>query len=242
MNADTGSRRTRPLQDVFAAVPPRYDLVNRVITWGQDSRWRRRAAQECLGGKPGRVLDLCCGTADLALEMARLAEQGTEVMALDFSRPMLALAREKDGRSAAPGRVSYLYGDAAGLPFADNGLDCIGIAFAFRNLTYRNPRALRYLAEALRALRPGGRLVIVESSQPARLPVRRAFHLYLRGFVARVGTWISGNTPAYQLLAESAARFYTPVDLERLLLEAGFSRFASRGLMLGAVAIHTATK
>jgi demethylmenaquinone methyltransferase/2-methoxy-6-polyprenyl-1,4-benzoquinol methylase len=227
---------------MFTAVPPRYDLVNRIITWGQDARWRRLAAEECLRGAPRRVLDLCCGTGDLALQTASLTNDSVAILGVDFSRPMLELAAAKDRHAHLRSGVSYVEGDACGLPFRDGCLDCIGISFAFRNLTYRNPRALRYLAEALRVLRPGGRLVIVESSQPASRPVRRLFHLYLRGFVARIGRLISGHRPAYALLAESAARYYTPGELERLLLGAGFRAFSSRGLMFGAVAIHVAVK
>ena len=241
---------------MFTAVPPRYDVVNRIITWGQDARWRRLAAKECLRGAPRRVMDLCCGTGDLALEMARIAASSPAIMGLDFSRPMLELAAAKDagsgpGPGSGPGSgaesgaesaISYVQGDACGLPFRDGYLDCIGVSFAFRNLTYRNPRALRYLAEVLRVLRPGGRLVIVESSQPESKAVRRLFHFYLRGFVARIGRLLSGHRPAYALLAESAARYYTPGELERLLLDAGFSAFSSRSLMFGAIAIHIAVK
>src|SRR4030067_2326858 len=87
--------QSRPLHDMFTVVPPRYDLVNHVITWWMDKRWRREAAVECLSSKPGRVLDLCCGTGDLAMALARLADDGVEVIGVDFSQPMLDIASQK---------------------------------------------------------------------------------------------------------------------------------------------------
>ena len=224
------------------AVPPRYDLINRVITWGQDNGWRLLAARECLDSSPKRLLDICCGTGKLAIDMAGIAGSSTRIVGVDFSLPMLELAVTETGRSNSGERVSFVHGDAAALPFPDGHFDCVGIAFAFRNLTYKNPLTLRYLAEIARVLRPGGRFVIVESSQPRVRLIRKLFHLYLRTFVFRLGYLLSGNRGAYRYLAESAARFYTPDELRKLLLSSGFSRFLSRPLMFGTVAIHIAVK
>ena len=224
------------------AVPPRYDLINRLITWGQDNAWRLLAARECLDSSPKRLLDICCGTGKLAIDMAGIAGSSTRIVGVDFSLPMLELAVTETGRSNSGERVSFVHGDAAALPFPDGHFDCVGIAFAFRNLTYKNPLTLRYLTEVIRVLRPGGRFVIVESSQPRVRLIRKLFHLYLRTFVFRLGYLLSGNTGAYRYLAESAARFYTPDELRELLLSSGFSRFLSRPLMFGTVAIHIAVK
>lgn len=224
------------------AVPPRYDLINRVITWGQDNGWRLLAARECLDSSPKRLLDICCGTGKLAIDMAGIAGSSTRIVGVDFSLPMLELAVTETGRSNSGERVSFVHGDAAALPFPDGHFDCVGIAFAFRNLTYKNPLTLRYLAEIARVLHPGGRFVIVESSQPRVRLIRKLFHLYLRTFVFRLGYLLSGNRGAYRYLAESAARFYTPDELRKLLLSSGFSRFLSRPLMFGTVAIHIAVK
>lgn len=227
---------------MFMAVPPHYDLINRLFTWGLDERWRSQAARECLNEQPEQLLDLCCGTADLALRLAGMSSGSTRVLGIDFSLPMLEIAREKAEHSGMSDRVSLVYGDTASMPFADGQFDCIGISFAFRNLTYKNPMALRYLAEVLRVLRPGGRFVIVESSQPGSRLIRKFFHLYLRWYVSRLGYLLSGNRGAYRYLAESASRFYTVEELRNLMLEVGFSQFLSRRLTFGAVAIHVATK
>ncbi len=223
------------------AVPPHYDLVNRVLTWGQDERWRRQAARECLRGNPQRLLDIGCGTGDLAVRLA--GRQGQSVIALDYSLPMLELARRKAEAATVSDRVHLVHGDVANLPFPDDYFDCVGIAFAFRNLTYKNPYARRYLQEVYRVLRPGGgRFVIVESSQPHHRLVRLFFRLYLRWFVYPVGRLISGNRTAYRYLAESAARFYTPSELAGILAGVGFSRFTSRPYLFGAAAVQVAVK
>lgn len=237
MTADATPPQKRPLQAMFNAVPRRYDLVNRLMTWGLDRRWRRLAARACLAEHPARVLDLACGTGDLTLTTTALAGIGTAVVGVDFSVPMLAVAVSKAGDTAG-----FVCGEAAALPFRNDTFDCVGTSFAFRNLTYRNPGTAAYLAEVRRVLRPGGRFVIVETSQPSNRLVRRLFHLYLRWFVGPVGSRLSGNPAAYRYLVESAARFYTPAELAKLLANAGFSRTQSQPQLFGAVAVHVAAK
>jgi demethylmenaquinone methyltransferase/2-methoxy-6-polyprenyl-1,4-benzoquinol methylase len=118
----------------------------------------------------------------------------------------------------------------------------VGISFAFRNLTYKNPKTKLYLAEILRVLKPGGKFVIVESSQPRSAIIRALFHLYLRAFVYPVGYLLSGNKGAYRYLAESAARFYGPHELGQLLVGAGFGAVRYRRLFFGAAAVRVAAK
>jgi len=241
----TGERQTpqkRPLYSIFTAVPGRYDLVNRVFTWGLDERWRRMTARTCLITAPGRVLDLCCGTGDLAIWLARLAPAGTEVVGLDYSLPMLERAREKAGRFSLKNSPSFVHGDVNDLPFRDGYFDAIGISFAFRNLTYKNPRTERYLQEVVRVLKPGGAFVIVESSQPPNRIIRALAHAYERWFVYRVGYWITKYRPAYKYLAESAQKFYTAEELGDLLVRAGFSSVKVQRLLFGAAAVHVAVK
>ena len=174
----SGNPGGKPLHRIFASVPPRYDLVNHVITLGLDSRWRNLAAKECLATGPASVLDLCCGTGDLLLLVAQKAAADTTLAGIDYSLPMLELAARKAARVKR--EVSFIYGDASRMPFPDSSFDCVGISFAFRNLTYRNPLRDRSLSEVARILKEGGRFVIVESSQPESALIRRLFHDYLR--------------------------------------------------------------
>jgi demethylmenaquinone methyltransferase / 2-methoxy-6-polyprenyl-1,4-benzoquinol methylase len=232
-------KATRPLQGMFAAVPRRYDLINRLFTLRLDERWRALAAAECLGGAPARALDLCTGTGDLAIRLADAGAPGA-VYGVDFSMPMLEVARVKALRQGAA--VAFAAGDAAALPFRDGSFNVIGIAFGFRNLTYRNPGRDRYLAEILRVLEPGGRLVIVESSQPRSRIFRALAHLYIRSAVSVMGGIVSGQRGAYRYLAHSAIHFYNPEELSVLLTEAGFSRVEYRALLFGVAAIHVVYK
>lgn len=232
--------QSKPLYEMFNAVPRRYDLVNYLITFGLDASWRLAAAKECIASQPSRVLDLCCGTGDLALNIAQLAADRVEVRGLDYSQPMLDIAAAK--AQSIRKNIPFIKGEAAALPFPDGYFDCVGISFAFRNLTYKNPLAERHIAEVLRVLAPGGRFVIIETSQPESSVIRAFYHLYLRSYVRRIGSWVSGNKGAYQYLTESAARFYTSGEVRDLLLSSGFSRFSCHPFLFGAVALYVAVK
>ena len=227
---------------MFTEVPPRYNLINSVVTWGLDWRWRKKAAGECLKYRPEKVLDLCCGTGDLAMTVRRLGKGDIQVIGIDYSPPMLKIARGKAVSTGESSSVSFIHGDAASLPFPDMSFDCVGISFAFRNMTYKNPLASQHLAEVRRILTAGGRYVIVETSQPSAGLIRRIFHRYLRWFVRRVGFWLSGNKGAYSYLAESAADFYSAEEVRDMLLAAGFREVLSRPLLFGVAGIHIAVK
>jgi demethylmenaquinone methyltransferase/2-methoxy-6-polyprenyl-1,4-benzoquinol methylase len=232
----------RSLHLMFNTVPPRYDLINHIITWGLDKRWRRDTARKCLAVQPRRLLDLCCGTADLAITIALMAENSMELIAIDYSHLMLDTAAAKAESLGVGNRISFIYGDAAKLPFPDGHFDCIGISFAFRNLTYKNPQANCHLAEAYRVLNTGGRFVIVETSQPKSRLIRRIFHIYLRWFVFRVGYILSGSREAYKYLAESAARFYMPQEVRQMLIETGFHQILYYPFFMGVAGVHIAVK
>jgi demethylmenaquinone methyltransferase/2-methoxy-6-polyprenyl-1,4-benzoquinol methylase len=189
---------------MFVAVPPRYDIVNHVVTLGLDTRWRRLAACEVLSGMPGTFLDIGCGTGDLALAAASMSTMNTSIAGLDYSQPMLDRAVIKAAKRAAA--VSFIR------------------------------------AEVLRVLRPGGRFIIVESSQPPNRVFRWLFQRYVRWFVRPAGIAVSGNPGAYRYLAESVARFYTADEVVSLLMNSGFNRAGYKRLFFGAAAVHTAVK
>lgn len=242
MTSAQSSASGKPLHSMFTAVPRRYDLVNTIVTWRLDKQWRDKAARECLKSQPARMLDLCCGTGDLVITIARFAEHDVELTGVDYSQPMLDIAARKAELLARGKKISFVNGNAAELPFPDGYFDCVGISFAFRNLTYKNPLVQRHLSEVFRVLKPGGRFVIVESSQPKSRLIRAFFHLYLRWFTFRIGYLLSGNRQAYHYLAESAARFFTPEEVRDMLLRTGFRQVSYQPLFLGAAGIHVATK
>ena len=232
----------KPLYGMFNSIPRRYDLVNRLITLGLDKRWRDLAARECAGTGPRRVLDLGCGTGDLTIGIVRRAKNYVAVTGLDYSPTMLEVAARKAEAALGRSRVTFTQAEASGLPFDDDYFDTVGISFAFRNLTYKNPVVNLHLAEILRVLNPGGRLVIVESSQPDSAFVRWFFHLYLRTYVYWIGWWLSGNKGAYRYLTESARCFFDPGEVKELLRTVGFRDVSYRPLLLGAAGIHVAIK
>jgi demethylmenaquinone methyltransferase/2-methoxy-6-polyprenyl-1,4-benzoquinol methylase len=235
------SRSGRPLQKMFNEVPGRYDLLNRVITLRLDERWRKLAARECLSGDPASVLDLCTGTGDLVLRMARHTNGRTSLLALDYSQPMLAVAREK-AAGKVPGKINFIHGDAADMPFDSGSMDAIGIGFAFRNLTWKNRDRDNFLAEIFRVLKTGGKFVIVESSQPSNKFVRSLFRIYLRIMVAGIGGILSGHKGAYRYLAASARNFYTPAEIRSMLLETGFRQVDHRPLSGGIAGLTISVK
>jgi demethylmenaquinone methyltransferase/2-methoxy-6-polyprenyl-1,4-benzoquinol methylase len=231
----------RPLYHIFTRIPDKYDLINHVVTLGMDTGWRRQAALACLKDNPGRILDICCGTGDLAITVARLAQYKPEINGADYSQPMLEIAAAK-ASAAGLDNIRFINADVAHLPFPDGHFDCITISFAFRNLTYNNPRTDEYLKEILRVLKPDGRFVIVESSQPKSAFFRFLDHLYLRLWVFPTGYLISGNKEAYKYLAESAEHFYSAEEMQEYLVKAGFKQATAKRLFFGAAAIYTATK
>lgn len=234
------TKESRPLQKMFSAVPRRYDIINRMFTWRLDELWRARAVKECLEDAPACMMDLCTGTGDLALRIASRAGAGTLIVGADFSLPMLEEARIKAERAGA--RIPFIPADASELPFKNGSFNAISIGFGFRNLTYRNPKRDRYLAEIFRVLAPGGRFVIVESSQPRFRLYGALVHLYVRTMVSFLGGIISGQRGAYRYLAHSSINFYGPEELCELLKGAGFVRVRYRLMLGGVAAIHVAYK
>lgn len=234
--------KTRPLQKMFDRVPRRYDLINRIITWGLDRPWRKKAVRRCLEHHPQTILDLGCGTGDLAIHLAETADWRPQVIGFDFSRPMLEAAVEKARRVKNKDNLTWIQGDVRELSFTDGSLDCAGISFAFRNLTYKNPHREVFLREICRVLKPGGRFVIVESSRPQSKLIHVLFRWYVRVFVSAAGRLVSKDRGAYRYLANSVMHFYTPGEVAGLLLQAGFSRVDHQPLLFGAAALHTALK
>jgi len=240
-NLQHTQKERRPLYNIFTAVPPSYDLINRLFTLRLDEKWRKKAALECLGGHPLRVMDLCTGTGDLAIRLAKMSNGEIEITGYDYSQPMLDLAKSK-ALKARHESIKFEQGDAAAMPYPDGYFDAIGIAFAFRNLSFKNYDTPKFLAEIHRVLKPGGRFVIIESSQPQWPWLKALFRFYTRYFVYPVGSIISGNKPAYKYLSYSVIHYYQPEEICKLLKDHGFSEVTFKRLTGGISALHTAVK
>jgi demethylmenaquinone methyltransferase/2-methoxy-6-polyprenyl-1,4-benzoquinol methylase len=227
----------RPLQKMFTAVPTTYDFLNRLLTFGFDQIWRKKAAAECIRNKPFRILDLCCGTGDLSVKLRKNSPPDTQIMALDFSQTMLEAARKKFKKNKLK-FIELYHADAAQMPFPDDHFDAIGIAFAFRNLTFHNPDTNRFLSEILRILKSDGRFVILETSQPVNSIFRSLFHWYLKKFTAPVGGLFSGHYGAYKYLAHSAVNYYNSEEIIELLKRAGFRKVTSKQFLAGISGLY----
>lgn len=228
----------RSVKSIFAEVPATYELVNHLLTLGLDVLWRRRAAKIAATAGGGKWADMCTGTGEMAVCLSRLAPEGTSVYGVDFSEPMLAEARKKPEAE----RIEFIAADIKDLPFDDATLDVITMSFATRNINLSRDILIRSFAEYYRALKPGGRFVNVETSQPSLRLVRKCFHMYIRLFVKAIGSRVSGSRTAYAYLASTIPRFYSAAELAGIMREAGFEKVTFRRHLFGAVAIHQAFK
>ena len=223
MSAQTGTLPPEGVRRMFDRIAPVYDAMNRLMTAGLDQRWRRETAAAVV--QPGdRVLDICCGTGDLALAAV---EAGGKVTGLDFSEPMLERARAK-----SPG-VEWVSGDALALPFGDGSFDAVTTGFGLRNLA----DAEQGLAEMRRALKPGGRVAILEITRP-RGVLAPFYRLWFDGVIPLAGKVLPGGA-AYSYLPASVRRFPDPQGLAKLMDEAGFDEIRWRLFAGGIVALHT---
>jgi len=226
------------VREMFGRVAGRYDLLNHLLSFNLDKRWRARtvARAEPILSTPGaRVLDLCCGTADVLLAME--ARHGcATILGSDFCHPMLIEARRKISEKALGSPL--FEADALTLPLRDNSLDLVTCAFGFRNLANYE----KGLEELLRVLKPGGVAAILEFSQPTN----RAFGAVYGVFSARVLPWVggvlTGSREAYAYLPESIRKFPGADDLASVMRRAGFSRVEFERMTGGAVALHLAWK
>jgi demethylmenaquinone methyltransferase/2-methoxy-6-polyprenyl-1,4-benzoquinol methylase len=218
---------------MFDRVASNYDALNSVMTAGLHHRWRERAAGRA-ELKPGdSALDVCCGTGDLALELSSRVAPGGHVVGCDFSEPMLDLAREKAASRQAQG-VRFEWADALQMPYDGERFDAVTVGFGVRNLADLD----RGLREMARVLKPGGRLVILEITQPTRPPLSTFYSLWFDRIVPLFGAF-SGDSEAYSYLPESVRSFPSPRALAEKIDRAGFERIRYTVLAGGIIAIHS---
>lgn len=221
---------------MFDRVASRYDALNSVMTAGLHHRWRERAAART-GLTPGdSALDVCCGTGDLALELAKLVSPGGRVVGCDFSEPMLDLAREKASTRGAEG-VRFEWADALELPYDGERFDAVTVGFGARNLADLD----RGLREMARVLKPGGRAVILEITQPTRPPLSLFYSLWFDRIVPLLGA-LSSDPEAYSYLPESVRSFPGPHELAAKMDSAGFKAIRYTVLAGGIIAIHSGVR
>lgn len=221
--------KQRRVRDMFAAIAPKYDLNNRLHSFGLDQRWRKKTVQLAELKPTDRVLDIACGTGDLTLAFSAALKKigGTQpLIGLDYTYEMLPLARQK----SALGEAIYLNGDAQQLPLPDASVDVVSIAFGIRNVQ----EPMRALREFRRVLRPGGRAMILEFSQPTNPVIRWCSNLYCNGIMPHTATWISRDKAgAYKYLPMSVKTFVTRPQMIEMMQQAGFSQVTSHAFSFG---------
>lgn len=238
--ADAGRR----VREMFSQIAPRYDLLNHLLSLELDRLWRARAArrlQPVLQQSGALVLDLCCGTGDLAYALARAGS--ARVLGADFSHAMLVRAKEKSATHPQPisptttNALPFAEADALALPFADSSFDLVATAFGFRNLANYEEG----LREIRRVLKPGGTLAILEFAEAPSGALGNLYRWYFRKVLPRIGALISGDRAAYSYLPASVSRFFHPSELAALMTNVGYKSVQFETWTLGAVAFHTAT-
>ncbi len=243
---DNVEATSQVVRSMFAAVAPRYDFLNHLLSLGFDLTWRRataKALRAVLARPELLAADVCCGTGDLAFALGRVTSG--KVIGTDFCHPMLQRAESKLRRASSsdirqrPSRsVFFLEADTLALPFRDNSLDVVASAFGFRNLA----NYALGLGEMRRVLKPGGLIAILEFSQVHWPVFGPLFRAYFGQVLPRVGTWISGVGGAYQYLHDSVSCFPDQEALAASLREAGFADVRYRNFVGGVAALHLAQK
>lgn len=236
-----GAERADRVRTLFATIARRYDLINDVQSLGLHRGWKQRLARLARVGPGRRALDVCCGTGDVVFA---LASSGADVVGLDFSPEMLAVARERlerrqvSGSAAANNRITFVEGDALRLPFPDAAFDAVTIAYGLRNLA----DLAGGLAELSRVLRPGGRLVTLDFGKPANPVWRALYFTYLRMAVPVFGWWFAGSADAYAYILESLRHYPGQQAISGLLRQQGLVAVEVHELLGGAMGLHCAER
>lgn len=222
---------------MFAGISGRYDLANHLLSGGIDYYWRSALIKRVQLHKPQKVVDLATGSGDVAFKLHDRLGSTSTIMAMDFCEPMLEVAKRKKAARKIGSNLLFTYGDCMSLPIADESIDAVTISFGVRNFEDRE----RGLSEISRILAPGGKLFILEFSQPDRW-FRPIYYTYLKYILPVVAALATGKKDAYDYLAGTIESFPTKTELSAQILQSGFDYVESSGLTFSIVAIHTATK
>jgi len=234
---DTPEHKAGYVRDMFSRIAPRYDLMNRVMTFGRDQSWRRLTAKRAGIQAGSRVLDIATGTADLAFAAREVGAES--IVAADFSHAMLKYARLKiKPWNGGLTPIHLVTADGLRLPFPNNSFDAVVTAFSLRNVGDLDV----FLKEMIRVVKPGGKVACLEITRPRQPMWRNFFAWYFGKVVPKIGGLISGVADAYSYLPYSVSVFITPEELRVRMEDAGLNNVEFETLMLGTIAIHRGTK
>ena len=226
------------VRDTFTSVAPRYDLANHLLSGGIDFLWRRKLVKQARQGGHDQILDLATGSGDVALALRYGLSAKVKITGVDFCEPMLERARwKRDQQNLEKELNQFLLGDCLDLEFPDESFDLITIAFGLRNLADRKLG----LSEMLRVLKPGGRLMVLEFSQPY-FWFRPFYYMYLKGILPWLARLVTSDRDAYLYLGSSISEFPDRVGLAQEIKQSGFERVEHEALTFSIVALHQGWK
>ncbi|MHB8122497.1 MAG: bifunctional demethylmenaquinone methyltransferase/2-methoxy-6-polyprenyl-1,4-benzoquinol methylase UbiE [Desulfuromonadaceae bacterium] len=231
------SDKGEKIQQMFGAIAPRYDFLNRLLSFGIDRRWRTKAVRLLKYREGSRILDVATGTGDVALEIALRTPASVKITGADFCKEMVDLGAVKVAASPYADRIDLKVAPCEDLPFANDAFDSITIAFGIRNVVDRKLG----LAEMWRVLRPGGRMVILEFSTPRSQLFRQLYYFYFRRLLPVVGGLFSRYN-AYKYLPDSVLEFPSQEEFSRMLADVGFRNIHLHELTFGIATIYVGEK
>lgn len=231
------SDKGRGVRQMFDDISHRYDLLNRLLSLGIDRRWRRFAVSQLSVPKGGRVLDIATGTCDVALEVAGQTDPSVTIVGEDFTQGMLVQGQAKLDGSEHGERIMLVNAPCEEIPHPDACFDAITIAFGIRNVVDRAAG----LSEMFRVLKPGGRAVILEFSQPRSAMFRRLYYFYFQKILPTIGGLLSKRS-AYQYLPDSVIEFPAQEEFSQMMATAGFSRLQYCDLTFGIATVYVGDK
>lgn len=231
------SEKGERIQQMFGTIAPRYDFLNRMLSFGIDRRWRKKAVRLLKYREGARILDVATGTGDVALEIARTTPPSVKITGADFCKEMIDLGQIKAAQSAYAERIDFKVAPCEDLPFANETFDSITIAFGIRNVVDRKLG----LAEMWRVLRPGGRMIILEFSTPRSQMFRQIYYFYFRRLLPVIGGLVSKYN-AYKYLPDSVLEFPSHEEFAAMIEDAGFRSVHIRELTFGIASIYVGDK
>lgn len=229
--------KSERVHSVFEKIYNRYDVMNSIISFQRHKAWRKDVMKRMNVQNGARALDVCCGTGDWTISLANAAGKDGEVIGLDFSQNMLSVGEEKI-KELNLSNVSFIHGDAMALPFKDNTFDYVTIGFGLRNV----PDYMQVLREMTRVVKPGGKVVCLETSQPTIPVFRQLYYLYFKYIMPLFGKLFAKSYEEYAWLHESAKDFPDRMTLKNMFQEAGLTSVQVKSYTGGVAAMHMGTK
>ena len=231
-----GSKKTQ-VTEMFDNIAPKYDLLNRVLSLGIDTIWRRKAVNRLSEVSPGKVLDVATGTADVAIEINKQFRE-TEIVGIDISKEMVAYGNKKVEKQGLSSHIRLMVGDSENLPFENNSFDAVTVSFGVRN--FENLE--KGLSEINRVLRKDGKLVVLEFSKPTMFPFKQGFNFYFKNILPLIGKLTSKDPKAYHYLYESVQNFPDGDAFLKVLEKTGYNSNQCTSLNIGICSIYTGRK